>query len=130
VFRFREDVNYSAYAADLGQGVFASTPFKSGDHRVDGICVAWGGGIANVDRELRFQIEDVLPTVMHLNGRAVPSVCDGRVREEILSEPQEIRYDTDWQRFLAARQEIAYGADQEAEIRERLQALGYLSEDD
>ena len=130
VFIFREEANYSAYAGDLGKGVFAETPFKSGDHRIDGIFAAWGGGIRKLAAEERFEIQDVLPTLLHLNGRSVPGVCDGRVLTEILTDPGEVAYDREWKRFLDARQQLTYDADQEAEIKARLQALGYMSGDD
>jgi predicted AlkP superfamily phosphohydrolase/phosphomutase len=129
VFTFHEDANYSAYAADLGKGVFAATPFKTGEHRISGIFVAWGGGIQHRAEASCFAIQDILPTVLHLGGRAVPEICDGRVLTEIMTAPGEIRYDADWQRFLPQRSQLAYDAAQEAEIRDRLQALGYISKD-
>jgi predicted AlkP superfamily phosphohydrolase/phosphomutase len=129
IFTFREDALYGAYASDLGKGPFLAAPYKSGDHRLDGIFVACGGGIRRHEGEPRFHIQDVLPTLLHLCGRAVSSVCDGRVLGEILTDPAPVRVDDEWERFLADRGEVTYDADQEAEIKERLQALGYMSDD-
>ncbi len=129
VFLFRDDRNWGAYSGECGGDLFRPTPFKTGDHRVDGIFVAWGGGIRPATADLRFSIQDVLPTLLHLNGRAVPEICDGRVLAEILADPAPPRLDRDWRRFLGARREVGLEGDQEAEIRERLRELGYLSDD-
>jgi predicted AlkP superfamily phosphohydrolase/phosphomutase len=137
VFTFRDDRNYGAYAGEIGHGLYQPTPFKTGDHRIDGVFLAWGGGIragAAPRRgapEPRFQICDVLPTLLHLNGRAVPAVCDGRVRREILTEPgREPVRDPDWRRFLGEKRSVGYGSGQVDEVKERLRELGYLSDAD
>lgn len=129
VFRFRDDRNWGAYGGECGGELFQATPFKTGDHRVDGIFVAWGGGIRRVEGEPRFSIQDVLPTLLHLNGRAVPEICDGRVLTGILIDPGQPRSDPDWRRFRGERREVSLKRDQTAEIRERLRELGYLSND-
>jgi predicted AlkP superfamily phosphohydrolase/phosphomutase len=128
-FTFRDDRNYAAYAGEIGGDVFQPALGKTGDHRIDGILVAWGGGIRNLPYEARFQIWDVLPTVMHLNGRAVPEVCDGRVLTEILADTREIAIDRDWRRFYSDRKAVLYDRVQAEEITERLKALGYVSDD-
>jgi len=129
VFTFRDDLNHTAYAAELGGDIFDREISKQGDHRVDGILAAWGGGIQTCAEGLRLSIDAVLPTVMHLNGRPIPGVCDGRVATEILSDDHPVETDPDWQRFRSSGDEISYTADQENEINERLKALGYLSDD-
>ncbi len=129
VFQFRDDRNYAGFAGEIGEeDIFRAAPHKSGDHRLDGILVAYGGNIKNVAEELRFRIWDVLPTVMHLNGRAVPAVCDGRVLTEILVDPGQVKIDEDWRRFRGEKKEVQYDKDQEEEINERLRALGYISD--
>ncbi len=129
VYVFRDDRNHDGYMSNLGPEVFSPTSSKTGDHRIDGIMVAWGGGIRPAEGDLRFRIWDVLPTVMHLNGRAVPEICDGRVLQEILREERPVRIDADWRRFQGERREVEYGEGQEEEINERLRALGYLADD-
>lgn len=128
VFLFRDDRNWGAYGGECGGELFRATPFKTGDHRVDGVFVAWGGGIRRTAEELRFSIQDVLPTLLHLNGRAVPEVCDGRVLTELLADPCAPRIDGDWRRFRSERREARATGDQADEIRERLRELGYLSD--
>lgn len=129
MFRFRDDLHYSAYTQTIGSEVFSPDLERNGDHRMDGIFAAWGGGINNISEEPRFSIWDVLPTLMHLHGKAVPEICDGRVIQEILSDDHEVKFDSDWRRFLDQKVDISYDQNQEDEINERLRALGYLSDD-
>lgn len=135
VFTFRDDRNHGAYAGNVGGELFRPVPYKTGDHRIDGMFVAWGGGVrggaAPPDgaAEWRFKIWDVLPTLLHLNGRAVPGICDGRVLREILADDRPPVVDQAWRRFLSTRRAVAYTGDQAAEIAERLRDLGYLSDD-
>jgi|GEM_PF-1999398 len=129
VFTFRDDLNFTAYAAELGGDLFRTDIAKKGDHRIDGIFAAWGGGIRNLEEEVRFSICDILPTVMHLNGRAVPGVCDGKVALGITEDDHSPDIDSNWKRFARSREAVSYSRDQEAEINERLKALGYLSDD-
>lgn len=129
IFSFRDDRNFTAYAADLGGKTFNLEISKNGDHRVDGIFAAWGGGTANLEEEVRFSIQDVLPTVMYLNQKALPNIFDGEVQHGILTDDHDKVEDVDWRRFLAAETGIDYDSTQEDEINERLKALGYLSDD-
>jgi len=129
VFAFRDDLNYVAYAGELGSELFRTDIAKSGDHRVDGIFAAWGGGIRNLDHEIRLSICDILPTLMHLNGRSVPEICDGKIALEITQDDHPPEIDRNWQRFAGTRSVVTYNQDQEAEINQRLKDLGYLSDD-
>jgi arylsulfatase A-like enzyme len=76
------------------------------------------------------RIEDVAPTVLHLLGLGVPEEMDGRVLEEALTtdymsahpvqfghpgDQADDKEPTGWEH-----------SDQEAEVAERLRALGYL----
>jgi len=130
VFTFRDDRNYAGYLSTFRTGNYlVDAPFKTGDHRVDGIFVAYGGNIKNLADELSFGIGDVLPTTMHLNGRAVPDLCDGRVLTEILNDPGTVKKDHDWQRFLPQKRNVRLGENQNDEITDRLKDLGYLADD-
>jgi predicted AlkP superfamily phosphohydrolase/phosphomutase len=129
VFNFRDDLHYSAYTMTTDCDVFAPDLKRNGDHRVDGIFAAAGGGIHAVDETLRFSIWDVLPTLMHVNGRSVPGVCDGRVLAEILSDDTDVTVDDDWRRYQESKVTVTLDQNQEDEITERLRALGYLADD-
>lgn len=130
VFASRDDRCWSAYGGEIGTPLFEATPFKTGDHRRAGVFVAWGGGIRRPPgaEEPHFSIQDVLPTLLHLNGRAVPAVCDGRVLAEILAEPTLPRVDDGWRRFLPRGGRANLGTGQADEVAERLRELGYLSD--
>ncbi len=129
VFTFRDDKSYVAYAGEIGGDVFQKARDKTGDHRRDGIFVGWGGGIRRIPSEARFQILDVLPTIMHLNGKAVPAICDGRVLTEILADQRDVAIDSDWQRFRGKTKTVRYDEAQQRDITARLKALGYISDD-
>ena len=128
VFTFRDDRNHTAYAAELGGPLFRGGTGKTGDHRVDGVWAAVGGGIRDLEERARLAIWDILPTLMHLNGRAVPSICDGEVASAILTESGVVCTDPDWERYQPDDVAVTYDAAQEREINERLKALGYLSD--
>jgi predicted AlkP superfamily phosphohydrolase/phosphomutase len=129
VFQFREDRLYTAYASRFTERVLYSVDFKQADHSMDGIFVACGSGIAGQAGHPLFNIWDVLPTAMYLNGRRIPRICDGRVLTEIFDEPpSEVEFDEDWRRYLPQLESVAYGKTEIEEINERLKALGYLDD--
>lgn len=131
VLVFPEERNFGAYGGEFGGDLFQPTPFKTGDHRRDGVFLAWGSGIRPTNTDLRFPIWDVLPTLLHLAGRAVPAICDGKVRSEILAKGSPpVSVDRAWRRFLPERRSIDYRMGDTEEIKSRLKELGYLSEDD
>ncbi len=129
LFLFREDRLYTAYPGGFTGRVFLPSPYKQGDHIMSGIFVACGGGIRRLEDRPEYHIWDVLPTIMHLNGRRVPAICDGRVLEEILAPGAgEVVHEPNWQQYLQAPQSLEYGQDDVDEINERLRALGYLND--
>ncbi len=105
-----------------------------GNHRMEGIFAVRGPEIARQAKPLpNLDIEDVAPTVLHLMGLPVPDDMDGRVLTEILapeSRMQPVRKapaNGFWTNDGAEGfQEAVMSEEDEAEIRERLQALGYI----
>lgn len=127
VFLFREEKLYTAYSSGFTEAVFRKNPYKEADHSMNGIFVAYGGGARNLKDTAQFHIQDILPTIMHLNGRKIPAICDGRVLEEILADrPVDITLDNDWRRFQKDRDSLQYDQAEVDEIGERLKALGYF----
>jgi predicted AlkP superfamily phosphohydrolase/phosphomutase len=112
-----------------------SAPPFGGSHRMEGIFMASGPAvIANPEPLAGLNIEDVAPTILYLMGLPVPSDMDGRPLAEIVSptvlESRPIRHGEPigfWPREdeVTFTEEVISEQD-EAEIRERLQALGYL----
>jgi predicted AlkP superfamily phosphohydrolase/phosphomutase len=106
-----------------------------GTHRPEGIFIAAGPGIQSGRREDPLDIMDVAPTVLYSMGLPVPSDFEGRVPTHIF-EPSAVRERpvetgpptvaptpfADRQGSVAS----TLGADAEAEMVARLQALGYL----
>jgi predicted AlkP superfamily phosphohydrolase/phosphomutase len=103
-----------------------------GCHHREGIFVAFGDG---VERGMSLtsapSLMDVMPTALHYLGAAVPADCDGRVLREIFDRHSEVAKRST--RYEAMEQTEAHTAprgvhrdEEEAEIEERLRALGYL----
>lgn len=110
-------------------------PREGGGHRMEGIFVAYGPQVRpNSEQVSGMALEDVVPTVLHLMGLPVPDDIDGRVLTEILtpgtleSRPilstQPIGF---WPSEDAPIfEDEAVSQEDDADIRKRLQALGYL----
>jgi predicted AlkP superfamily phosphohydrolase/phosphomutase len=99
----------------------------SGDHRPEGILICKGKGIgANQALNLPAPppVYDLVPTVMHLAGLAVPEGLDGRVITEICADKSPVRFEKNSEEMAAKRQELS--EEEEKLIEEKLRALGYL----
>jgi predicted AlkP superfamily phosphohydrolase/phosphomutase len=98
-----------------------------GSHRVDGI-VGLSGEAARTGVAINAGLEDIAPTILYLLGEPVPLDLEGRVLEEsidpALLEQRPPEYHAPETIELAASR--AYGAEETAEVAERLRGLGYL----
>ena len=102
----------------------------SAGHALDGVCIFRGEGIRAGYELEGAHIMDMAPTILHLMGEAVPNDMDGRVLEEIF-DPQFLASHPIAFRDVQPRQsgDIAqrtYASEDEQEVLERLQGLGYL----
>jgi predicted AlkP superfamily phosphohydrolase/phosphomutase len=95
-----------------------------GTHRTTGILVAAGPGIR--PGRVAANLVDAAPTILAAAGVPVPDDLDGRVLAELFAEPPDVRYVPPAPPPAAARGEDL-GADEEAQVRERLRALGYMT---
>jgi predicted AlkP superfamily phosphohydrolase/phosphomutase len=121
--------HYSAVVTKLQEAPFG------GSHRLEGLLIASGPNIiSNPESLTNLAIEDVAPTVLYLLDLPIPSDMDGRVLTEILAptvlESRPIKYGKPvgfWPREdeVIFSDEVMSDED-EAEIRERLKALGYI----
>jgi predicted AlkP superfamily phosphohydrolase/phosphomutase len=126
----------SAKSRDLGWWEYVdpnrpeSLPFftgKSGHHRDDGIFVTHGPGIRPGLAVDGARIIDLAPTVLRLQGVAVPADVDGRVLEEVFPDAARPAAATPAAAApAAAGADATYSADEEERIAERLRALGYV----
>lgn len=120
---------------ELSQKIFSKPRGKSktkkyGEHKNarKGIFIATGPDIKkNVEIE-RVSILDILPTVLHILHKPIPSYLNGRVLTEIFSEKREVKFidllPTD---FLVSKQK-ELSREEKEEMKDRLKALGYADE--
>lgn len=100
----------------------------SGCHRREGIFIAYGPQVRAAGELEECSILDLAPTLMALLGQPVPSEMDGRVLQEIFSQPLEVTYE-DAAGAVGDAQLTESQSLQDAEerqIEERLRSLGYL----
>jgi len=102
----------------------------TGTHARDGIFIAWGQGIVNnVGFITQPRLRDIGPTALASLGLALTTDMDGRAIEEIFVEPIELKRQGSSYRShddTAQAGQPVYNADEEAELRERMRALGYI----
>ena len=101
----------------------------TGTHSRDGIFIAWGRGI-NQGAAFGAQpnLRDVGPTALASIGCPITTDMDGRALMEIFSDVEEpsragSSYKQSW---ASGVPQSVYKAGEEAELRERLRALGYI----
>lgn len=100
----------------------------TGTHAKDGIFIAWGRGIKqNASFAVQPQLRDIGSTALASLGCPLSTDADGRVLEEVFNEPLTIkRQGTSYRSADERHMETIYKADEEAELRERMRALGYI----
>jgi predicted AlkP superfamily phosphohydrolase/phosphomutase len=109
--------------------VIVAADSTTGTHSRDGIFIAWGRGIAGGGSFIiQPNLRDVGPTALASMGCPVTTDMDGRPLIEVFSgavEPDRrgSSYKRDSDKTGAAN---VYNADEEARLRERLRALGYI----
>jgi predicted AlkP superfamily phosphohydrolase/phosphomutase len=105
-------------------------PAKTGNHRQDGVFVAYGDKIRRGVELAPLSILDVAPTAYHLLGEAVPAGLDGRVATEAcLSEYSEFAVSAPAAaKGASGPTESASSSDAHdgEELKQRLRALGYV----
>ncbi|MCA9254997.1 MAG: alkaline phosphatase family protein [Phycisphaerales bacterium] len=101
-------------------------PFKrlEGTHRLDGVFTAWGPAIKR-KLEMRAHIADLAPTILAGLGEPVPKDMDGNVLESIFEQPINIVFEPSQDRRIEETVP-SLTADQERDITNRLEDLGYL----
>jgi predicted AlkP superfamily phosphohydrolase/phosphomutase len=99
----------------------------SGDHRPEGILICKGKGIG-AKQELNLplvpQVYDLVPTILHLAGLAVPEGLDGRVISEIGGDNVSVRFEKPGDEVKTQGDPLS--EEEERLIAEKLRALGYL----
>jgi len=105
-------------------------PFRPGEHRPDGIFLAYGPDIVAQPELPDLQLADVSATILYLLGVPVPDSFDGRVLSEIVApafwQAHPLQRQTLAEREKSPEQAASYSVEDEAELEERLRGLGYL----
>lgn len=102
----------------------------TGTHSRDGIFIAWGRGIqSGMNFTRQPNLRDVGPTALASLGCPLTTDMDGRALVEVFSESIEpSRLGSSYRDADKAARSTApvYNVNEEAELRERLRALGYI----
>jgi len=106
--------------------VFAAPEKWAADNVVEGLFLAWGPDFALRGPVEGTRILDLAPTILHLMGLPVPDDVDGRVLDHLFAPDSEAAHRSVAFRPADARVDTAYTTEDEAEIADRLTALGYL----
>ncbi|HJW83480.1 MAG TPA: alkaline phosphatase family protein [Anaerolineae bacterium] len=117
-------IAFPLFAAD-GQVISQQIRGDSGCHRLHGVFVASGPAFARGAVE-GARIIDLAPTLLHVLGVPVPADMDGRVLVEVLAPELRARAVTTAEAPGHAAAQVDFTADEQAEVEERLRALGYL----
>ncbi len=100
--------------------------FRSGCHRQHGIFIAIGKDIKKNHRVFNPEITDIVPTVLYLLNKQIPTYMDGKVLTDILTNKRKA---VEYQVIQANRADDAtrdVSREEEAKICERLKGLGYM----
>lgn len=111
----------------LSGDVFTDLPPESGDHRPEGVVLAAGPDVADVDDFAGASVVDVAPTVLHGLGEAVPASADGTVLD--LFDPDAVPglRPVETRAYEGASAGGGDGPDHDAgDVEDRLRGLGYV----
>ncbi|WP_435074277.1 alkaline phosphatase family protein [Halorubrum sp. HHNYT27] len=109
---------------------FADDPFtvpeKAADHESEGIFFAHGPGIEPGSRPANASVVDLVPTLLHLLDRPVPSHADGTVLDEVLAaDSAAADRSVRTAEYDAAEPREAVDGDFD-DVEDRLRGLGYM----
>lgn len=114
------------------EAIFAQRPQIRGHHRWEGIFLAVGPGIREGAEVAELSIVDVAPFVLHRLGLPIPDTMTGRLPVEVF-EPGELErrpprrtHSIPAQSRVPVPAAVPMGPEDEAEVMQRLRALGYV----
>ena len=102
-----------------------------GTHRLHGILVAKGPQIRRGAEIEGARLIDFAPTLLYLLAQPVPRDMDGKVLEGLFKpeflQSHPVRYDDEKEEFQIPAGRVGdYSQEEEAQVEERLKALGYI----
>lgn len=98
----------------------------SGCHRLHGIFIGQGAAFAPGATIDGARLIDLAPTILHILGQPVPEDMDGRVLSEALSAELRAQATQVGAAATTSQAQVDFTAEEQAEVEERLRALGYL----
>lgn len=99
----------------------------TGTHSRDGIFIAWGRGVRNNPGfSKQPNLRDIGPTALASLGCPLTADMDGRVLMEVFTSVEEPLRQGSSYRQASTDAKPVYNPAEEAELRERLRALGYI----
>jgi predicted AlkP superfamily phosphohydrolase/phosphomutase len=123
VFETRPDTQVVAEPGAAASGSYR-TPVP--EHARTGILVAAGPDLVTRAQRERADVVDVAPLVLHLLGEPIPRSMDGTLHSDWLELARAARYDESPAPTRSSGARPAFSSAGSAEIRARMQALGYV----
>lgn len=110
---------------DVPEEVFQVSGWASGNHKPDGLFLAWGPDIRTGESLPDANIADILPTIFALMDVPIPDDVDGRVLREVMRANRGIRpLHTEATAYAGVTGK--HDAATDRAIEDRLRGLGYL----
>lgn len=109
----------------IPEQIFEPSGWASGNHKPDGLFLAWGPDIRAGETIEHPNINDILPTVLALMDVPIPDDVDGQVLREVVRPERKLK--PLWTEAHAyVGQATTKDAATDRAIEERLRGLGYL----
>jgi predicted AlkP superfamily phosphohydrolase/phosphomutase len=113
------------------RGILFREPYtkESGSHRREGILIGSGPDIVDGQKLTDNDIQNLTPTLLHLQNCAIPNYMDGNVITELLSANFSDQHPIQtYEAEIEKREGMldSWNEENEAEISDRLKKLGYL----
>jgi len=130
---WKDDVVVSGYAGHenvVRTSVVDDEELWTGDHRLDGILILQGQGIARGKMLQNASIYDVVPTLLYLMDVPLPGDLDGRVLSEAINpnlwQTRHVTYDDGPVSLETEDGDDDLSLEEKEVLEERLRGLGYL----
>jgi predicted AlkP superfamily phosphohydrolase/phosphomutase len=124
--RTPQGVNQGIRVVDAAEmGTFRT----SGDHRYEGVLIAWGPGILPGQAFSGATLQDIVPTILYWLEEPIPSDLDGRLLTECFGTdvmPAHPMIEGDPVGAIRTQPQQGYTPTDEVAVEERLKGLGYL----